>query len=175
MMIRSLRIATTLLCTLPLIWTACGGSDAPEKPAPTEENAPAAEAPPAASPAAAAPSFADVEWKLVAIEPTDGDAMTPDPEAVPTLQFSSQPGPNGVLRVIGFGGCNRFFGDYSAGDDGSLSLPETLGMTNMACPEPALTVEATLMKTLAGATGYVFDDGNLTIRGENGSLRFSGG
>lgn len=178
MTLRSLRIATTLLCTLPLIWTACGGSDDPEKAGPVTAT-PAAEEPPAtdaATPsAAAAPAFADTEWQLVALESAEGAAMTPDPEAVPTLQFNAQPGPNGVLRVIGFSGCNRFFGDYSAGDDGRLSLPEMLGMTRMACPEPAQSLQAALMKALAGATGYTLAGGELIIQGTNGSLRLRGG
>jgi len=186
MTIRSLRIAATLLCTLPLVWTACGGSDTPEdtKPAPSaaatpsaaEPTPPAAQAAPAEAPAAVAtPEFAGTEWVLVAIEPDGGDAVTPDTTAVPMLQFNDTAGPDGVMRLTGFGGCNPFIGDYTAGDDGSLSFGEPLGMTQATCPDPIQSVESSLMKTLAGASSYSLEGGELTIRGENGSARFGGG
>ena len=45
MTIRSLRIAVTLLCTLPLILSACGGGDTPEDTAAdTAQDQPAAAA-----------------------------------------------------------------------------------------------------------------------------------
>ena len=179
MTIRPLRIAATLSCALPLIWTACGGSDSPDAAPPPER--PAAEAPTAAAPAAAAPTaptapkFAETEWKLVALEPSRAEAIVPVTGAVPTLRFGILAGPDGVLRMVGYSGCNRFFGDYTAGDDGSLSLSEPLGMTEMACPEPVMDLETTLMEALANASGYSLDGAELTIRFAGGSLRFSGG
>jgi heat shock protein HslJ len=194
MTIRSLRTASMLLCVLPLIWTACGGSDAPEgTPKTTPEITPqpggsadAARSGGAPAPAPtptpetafrAAPAFTDTEWRLVALEPNDGDAITPNTVAgaVPSLQFNAKPSPDGMLRVVGFGGCNKFIGDYTAGDDGSLSLPAPLVMTQAACADPIQKLETALMKSLAGASDYSLEDDELTIRSEEGSLRFSGG
>ena len=170
---RSLRIASTLLCALPLIWTACGGSDTPEEAPPAASSSKAAPAAEAPAPAAAEePEFANTEWKLVAL---DGNAISAAPNAVPTLQFSSAEGVTGELPMIGFSGCNNFFGNYIAGDDGSLSMLAPSGMTRKACPEPLQSIEADLMQLLEAATGYSIEDGELTIRSENGSLRFSGG
>jgi heat shock protein HslJ len=165
-----------LLCSLPLILTACGGSDAPET-TPTAgtsaEAAPTAEVPTPA--AAAASAFTETKWELVAIHPNDGDAITPDPGAVPTLEFNAELSADGVLRVVGFSGCNHFFGDYTTGADGSLSLPAPVGMTKVACAEPIQALETALLKSLAGASGYSLENGVLTIRSENGSLHFEGG
>jgi heat shock protein HslJ len=176
MTIRPLQIASTLLCALPLIWTACGGSDTPEAapPPPGSAKEAAAQAPATAeAPAAVAEAtFADIEWTLVAI---GGDAIDAPDGAVPTLLFNSQTDATGGRRMIGFSGCNRFFGDYNAGDDGSLSVGEPLGMTQAACPEPGQSLETALMKSLAGASRYSLDDDELTIESENGSLRLSGG
>ena len=189
MTIRSLRIAATLLCTLPLIWTACGGSDTPEdtKPAPSAAATPsAAEPTPAAAPAApaaeapaatatATAEFAETKWTLLEIEPNGGDAITTEAAAVPMLQFSGKASPDGVTRMTGFGGCNQFIGDYTAGDDGSLSIGDPLGMTMTACPDPIQNVESALMKILGGVSSYSLDGGELTIQGKNGSARFGGG
>jgi heat shock protein HslJ len=173
MTFRSLRIASTLLCTLPLIWTACGGSDTPESTAP-DTATPAAVAP-APSAATAAPEFTDTEWKLVAFERADGNAVSPDPTAVPTIRFNSRVSQDGATRMVGFGGCNPFFGDYTSDDDRSLSMPAPLGMTQVACPDPISSLETAVMKSLAGATSYSLDNGELTIHSTNGSLRFGGG
>jgi len=167
------RIASLLLCALPLLIAACGGDDTP-----TPETAPSdppAETAPAAPEAAATPGFADTEWTLVALEPSGGAAVTPGADAVPTLQFNAKPSPDGVQRLIGFGGCNRFFGAYEAGDDGHLSLPAPLGSTRMACPEPIMGLETQLMQALASVSGYSQDGDELTITYAGGTLRFSGG
>ena len=182
MTIRSLRIASTLLCALPLIWTACGGSDAPEDAPPAEATpeaaaaAPAPAATPATTPAtAAAPAFADIAWTLVAVEPSDGDTMVPDPQAVLMLTFLSKPGPDGSLRVFGVSGCSRFVTSYTTGNNSSLAIVLDPAATQSNCPEPSRSLWAAVTKSLAGASGYSIDEGELTIRGENGSLRFSGG
>ncbi len=182
MTIRSLRTASMLLCALPLTWTACGGSDAPETtPEATPEIAPqpggsADTARSGGAPAAAAaPAFSDTEWRLLALEPSDGDPIEPAPSAVPTIQFNSTAGADGVLRTAGFAGCNFFISDYTPGDGGSLTLPAPVSMTQMACDESIMKLETAVMKALAGATGYSLDGGELTIRGSYGSLRFGGG
>lgn len=173
MTLRPLRIASLLLCALTVGLLACGGSDTPDAAPPAGE--PAEGAAPETPTAATAPGFTDTEWKLMALEPSGGDAVTPGSDAVPTLQFNSKPSPDGVLRMIGFGGCNRFFGDFSASDAGSLSLPSPLGSTRMACPEPIMGLETALMQALAGASGYELDGDELTITYAGGVLRFSGG
>ena len=177
MTFRSFRIASTLLCALPLIWTACDSSDTPESSAPytsKSSQAPGTEAPtPKPIPTAAAtPQLADTEWKLIAL---GGDAISATPDTVPTVQFTSAQGATGQLPMIGFSGCNNFFGNYTSDGDSSLSIPEPLGMTKRACDEPIQTLETALMKSLAGASSYSLDGRELTIESQNGTLRFSGG
>jgi len=186
MTIRSLRIASTLLCALPLILAACGDSETPKTatPDPSQGAPPSAANAPARTPAAApatapktpsGPEFAEIDWKLVAIEPSRGDAITPDSAATPTLRFNAEPGADGVLRVVGFSGCNQFIGNYSTDSHGSLSMPAPIAMTKVACPDPIKEVENALMMSLGSAASYSIDADELTIRGEGGSLRFSRG
>jgi heat shock protein HslJ len=176
---RSLRAAGLLLCSLPLLLAACGGGDdeptppraAPEAPAPAP-----AEPPMAAAPETPAESvLTDVEWRLVAIQAIGAAPITPDPEGVPTLQFGSEVGPGGMPRMIGFNGCNRFFGDYVAGSDGRLEVKEPLGSTMMACPEPRMEVESAFMKALGSASRYSLEEDGLTVLYAEGALRFNGG
>jgi heat shock protein HslJ len=182
---RFARNTTTLLCTLSLAWTACGGSD--DKPAATPAEDPAAAAraakpPPPRAAAAAAPAAAtykpeltQIEWQLVAIEPADGARIEPADDAVPNVRFNSAATAAGVRRVVGFSGCNRFIGDYELGDDGSLGFPKTLAATQMACPEALMGLEASFTKALSEATGYAVEGDQLTITFPDGSLRFGRG
>jgi heat shock protein HslJ len=174
---RSLRTTGALLCTLPLLWTACGGDDAPEPPAKSTPKAAApAEPPQAAAPKSpTGPDFTDTEWQLVSIEPMGSDAIAPAPDAVPTISFGAQAGSGGPERMTGFGGCNRFFGDYSVSDDGALSIPEALGSTRMACPEPIMGVETAFLQALGSASRYSLEGDALIVLYAEGALRFKGG
>ena len=57
--------------------------------------------------------------------------------------------PDGTLA--GNAGCNRFFGSYTL-EQGLRVAP--LGMTRMACPEPAMTDETAFVTALGLVSGY---------------------
>ncbi len=116
-----------------------------------------------------------VEWRLVTLQLEDGTPLTPDPEAIPTLTFMDEGTPTGHMRLGGSGGCNRFNGEYDAGDDGSLSISQGLAMTRMACPEAVERLEQSLMMALDGATWYEIDRDGLSITFGGGRIRFTAG
>ncbi len=57
--------------------------------------------------------------------------------------------PDGALA--GGAGCNRYFGSFSL-DAGLMVSP--LGLTRMACAEPAMADEAAFLEALGRVTGY---------------------
>ena len=117
----------------------------------------------------------EVEWRLVSLRTEDGAQMTPAAEAIPTITFMGEATPNGRMRFGGFGGCNRFNGEYDPGDDGRLSVSQGLAMTMMACPEAVIRSEQSLMMALEGATAYEIDGDGLSITFGGGTMRFTAG
>ncbi|HET6715104.1 MAG TPA: META domain-containing protein [Actinomycetota bacterium] len=73
----------------------------------------------------------------------------------------------------GSAGCNSFGGSYSAGDDGSLTI-EAGGMTQMACEEPLMQVEAAYVAALGEVASFtVTDDGaGLLLEGTETPLAY---
>jgi len=49
-------------------------------------------------------------------------------------------------KLSGNAGCNRFFGEYQL-DGNGLAIGQ-LGVTEMACPEPAMSLEISFMEAL---------------------------
>lgn len=90
-------------------------------------------------------------WILTAIE---GQALAKD-AAAPTLKFD-----NG--RLTGFTGCNRLFGSYVAGAEGSLAL-SALGTTKMACLGTAGALERTVLAALEKVDLYALPPGQLNL------------
>ncbi len=116
-----------------------------------------------------------VEWRLVTLQMENGAPATPEAEAVPTLTFMDQRTRTGRMRFGGSGGCNRFNGEYDAGDDGSLSVSQGLAMTRMACPEAVMRLEQSFMVALEGATSYEIDGDGLSVTFGGGTIRFTAG
>ena len=116
-----------------------------------------------------------VEWRMVTLQIEGGAPVTPDVEAVPTLTFTDQGTPTGRMRFGGSGGCNRFNGEYDAGEDGSLSVSQGPAMTRMACPEAVMRLEQSLMMALEGATSYEIDRDGLSVTFGGGTIRFTAG
>ena len=116
-----------------------------------------------------------VEWRLVTLQMENGAPATPEAEAVPTLTFMDQETRTGRMRLGGSGGCNRFDGEYDAGDDGRLSVSQGLAMTRMACPEAVMRLEHSLMVALEGATSYEIDGDGLSVTFGGGTIRFTAG
>ena len=63
----------------------------------------------------------------------------------PTIEFASD-------RIAGSGGCNRYFGTYSAAD-GALSVSE-IGATEMACAPDVMAREAAFFAALSATRSY---------------------
>lgn len=93
-------------------------------------------------------------WNLVSCV-LAGDSVAV-PVNVPELVFSD----SAVLS--GSAGCNRFFGDYQATNEGTITLAPK-GMTMMACPE--MDFEGRYLKALSEVTAFSIDDQRLTLTG----------
>ena len=90
-------------------------------------------------------------WILetASIEALIGEVV-PDGTRV-TIRFE----PDGTAG--GSAGCNSFAGSYSAGDDGSLTI-EAGGMTQMACEEPLMRVDAAYVAALGEVGSFTVTD-----------------
>jgi heat shock protein HslJ len=152
-----------LTLALALALVACGGG---------EDARPADEPTSAAAPApAGAPDLIVGEWRLVAIDMSDGEDVMPVADAVPTLSFSAEATPTGSRTMTGFGGCNRLTGSYDAGTTGRFSLPQPPAMTRMACPDDRMRVESVLGMALESARTYSVEDDRLEIGFGGGTIR----
>jgi heat shock protein HslJ len=103
------------------------------------------------------PSIERTLWTLDHITDRDGHA-TPVPAGAqaPTLQIQ-----DGHATV--FGGCNNGSGAATVGDDGFITFGP-LGMTMMACEEPASTLERAMTTMLEGKVAAGFTgEGDLSL------------
>lgn len=103
----------------------------------------------------------DSEWVLR--EWQFGEAAPEEPEV--TLAYKEG-------QIVGSNGCNRYFGSVEAGEvPGDLAVGP-MGVTQMACAEPASAVEARYMRQLESATKFGFQLGRLalTYRLDDGSV-----
>ncbi|QKS27878.1 MAG: META domain-containing protein [Candidatus Accumulibacter similis] len=64
-------------------------------------------------------------------------------------------------RVVGFSGCNQFFGGYTIAGDRITFAP--LAGTMMACPPSAMALEKAVLAALAGTVRYAVDGDRLTL------------
>ncbi|ENO8808325.1 META domain-containing protein [Photobacterium damselae] len=88
-----------------------------------------------------------------------------EPDVAPTLELSKD------LGASGHSGCNRYFGQAEL-KDGQLRI-EKMGMTMMACPEPAMFVEGTITEALSNwSTAKVAGD-TLTLQSPKHKLTFT--
>lgn len=101
------------------------------------------------------PKITDNEWLLKTME-IDGVpyVLTADN---PTIMFSDS------NSVTGFGGCNRFFGNYEL--DGSALNIELKGSTKAMCAN--LYIEDALFGLLQNVSYYEIDNGQLVISSSN--------
>ena len=99
---------------------------------------------------ARAEDLAGSEWR-----PSQIGSAAVAPDANVFVQFKS----GGELA--GHGGCNRFFGRYKiAGDAIEIG---SLGATRMACPEPAMGLEARFLAALEAARTWHRDRTSLIL------------
>lgn len=94
-------------------------------------------------------------WRLVQLH---GDAIAGPAEASPP-HIALHAGTN---RIAGFGGCNRFFGQYSISAP-QISL-QPLGGSRASCPDTD-ALERAFIGALAAVEHYALDGGRLTLSG----------
>lgn len=100
-------------------------------------------------------TLAGTSWIFVSI---GGVAVAKDRPT--SLQFDG-------ARMSGSAGCNRFSGGYAAADGNLTAGP--LMATEMACPGPGMTQEATFFQLMAAPVSLTFaDDGTLILTGNEG-------
>ncbi len=110
----------------------------------------------------AAWSLSEKNWTLFAVEGKKLEGI----EEPPTIRFDSR-----ELKINGFGGVNRYFGNYQS--EGPLMQIDPGGMTMMAGEEAAMQLESKFIRLLEKVNrGYV-EEGELVLsRGEKELLRF---
>lgn len=161
----SKRISTLLaILMLAAVMVACAQEpptptvEAPTEALPTAETAPVAEPTipetatevPVAMPATAVSDISDQPWVLVGY----GDALNPTVVEDGTI-ITALFGADGNLS--GSGGCNNYFGSFTANDDGTMTINEPLGSTMMAC-ETGMDQESAYLAALTAVTGFALND-----------------
>lgn len=167
---------------LALALAACADQQPTAAPEAEPTEAPAVEEPTAVPEATEAPAetvdveptvpFADVAdqlWVLVAYGDAANPIVVPEGTLI-TAVFSTADN-----TVSGSGGCNNYFGGFTAGDDGSLTIEGPLGATMMAC-ETGMEAEAAYLAALQTATGWTLNaEGRLVITYDTGQLVYTPG
>lgn len=101
-------------------------------------------------------------WVLTKI---DSKAVElPEPFKAPNLELNSE------MLANGHSGCNRYFGQAEL-KDGKLRI-ERMGMTMMACPEPAMDMEQVMSGTLMDWSDATVSGNELTLAGSEHTLTF---
>lgn len=117
----------------------------------------AADAPPVNGPSA----VLDGTWVPTRIR-VAGRLAVPDPAYATELTLVSG-------RASGRGGVNRFSSTYTVGPGADLAFAR-VASTRKAGPDPAMAQEAALFTALEEASRFEVADGNLVLRGVDGSI-----
>lgn len=88
----------------------------------------------------------------------------PEPFKAPNLELSTD------MSANGHSGCNRYFGQAEL-KDGKLRI-EKMGMTMMACPDPAMEMERVMSSTLMEWSDASVTGNELTLTNANNTLTF---
>ena len=144
-----LRVAVAgAVLALALVGCSSDGSDGP--------SAPEASTDPA--------ELVGVVWVLD--EATRGALAEEAPEAsAVTLEFGDD------MTVSGNASCNTYSGSYEADDQGSMSFGQA-AITQMACGEAVMALEANYLQTLGQVTAFAIDEGNLVMQAVNVQLTY---
>ncbi len=185
----TLRWIIQLLVFL-LLFTACSNETPVVEPLPTEQPratvtpsekapTPVSETPvetvPEAMPEDKAPEISQPISRWSAVTETGnwvlvgyGDVLNPtivEPGTYVTVNFSATDD-----QVNGSGGCNNYFTNYNADDDGNLTINGPIGSTQMAC-EIGMEQETMFLSALESVTGYtVTDNGYLRLNYDSGTV-----
>lgn len=110
-------------------------------------------------------------WSLESINATAGNPPLPAPgRTTPTVTFET-PNDKGEGKVTGFGGVNRFFGNYTV-SSGTIAIG-ALGATRMAGPTELMTLEKVLIGVIQKAQGWEVEKETLVLTGTAGSATFA--
>ncbi|MEJ2766337.1 META domain-containing protein [Photobacterium sp. MCCC 1A19761] len=106
-------------------------------------------------------------WVLVKI---DGKDITiTEPRTPPGMQIGTD------LKVAGFSGCNRFFGQVELTPKSKFRIT-AMGTTKMACIQNELaTIESTMTKSLQKWNSIALENNLLTLTSEQHILTFTPG
>jgi heat shock protein HslJ len=97
-------------------------------------------------------------WNL---ENVDGVSLT-DTKRRPHIAFADE------LKISGFAGCNRFFGQATLEEGRLVTGP--VGTTRMACPPPQEDLEQKVLAVLTNGCEIELEGGALTLRGGGHTL-----
>jgi heat shock protein HslJ len=113
------------------------------------------------------PEVLDKPWALVSLQTAPGAAEDVTGKGL-TIKFTPD------SKVDGSGGCNGFFGNYTAGAAPSLTIGQ-LGATRKACEQPVMDLEAKYFAALETVESYKVDGSNglqLIFDKGNGTLTY---
>ncbi|WP_415720763.1 META domain-containing protein [Photobacterium ganghwense] len=103
------------------------------------------------------------QWVLTKV---DNKALElQQPFKAPTLQLNEE------LGASGHAGCNRYFGQAEL-KDGKMRI-EKMGMTMMACQDPAMKLEHTVSSTLMEWSTASINGNELSLTGAEHNLTFT--
>lgn len=116
------------------------------------------------------------EWILERIEMGDWSQATDELAERPWLRFHRELGDDeaGTGTMYADAGCNRLFGSYERGADGSLRV-RGIASTRRACPEPLADLEQRLAAALEAARTFAITDDVLRIEFDGGVLQLRAG
>lgn len=112
--------------------------------------------------AATRPSVAG-DWLLTALTVDDAAISPPDDALEMTIELG---------EIRGNLGCNSFFGEIDAADDGTLTLG-AIGQTEMACLEDGrMAFESAYGQALGSVTTWAVDPTGMTFSGDAAEIRY---
>ncbi|MEZ5593768.1 MAG: META domain-containing protein [Gammaproteobacteria bacterium] len=98
-------------------------------------------------------------WRLTTLA---GQSVQVQPPI--TMSFSREG------RINGYGGCNQYFGIFTASPDGTLTIGQ-VGATKKFCLEQ-MELEQRFFQALASVTRFTIDADQLRLSGPAGNLEF---
>lgn len=98
------------------------------------------------------------EWELKSM--TVNGKQVDNPQELPSLIFSDS------TKVYGSAGCNRFFGTYTIGEKGMITVKPG-GATMMFCPD--MNFEDQYLKALPEVVTYTVTSRELILKGKDGN------
>ena len=117
-------------------------------------------------------ALVDTTWELQWLSHDGDEFVIAGDQAPPTATFARDELEPAQGTVTGFGGVNRYFGQYTTGPDGQMTIRQT-GATRMAGPPEAMAIETAFLAVIGDAASFEQPDGETLVINddESGSLR----